>query len=231
MPAATTTPDVVVPTMTATNILRAEQAAPPATPALAFKICSPLEIHPLQELEEIISDPYNPPPAGREERHHGVDFSYYRFGERLSIQGVGVQSALAGRVSASLADSFPYGNVVIVETPAVNLPGGWLERLGAAEGESLYMLYAHMQDSPQVSLGDPVTACQSLGAVGMSGNAGIAHLHLETRLGPPGAVFAQMQYYDTRATREQRETYELWRTSGVFRHINPMDLLTPDPEQ
>lgn len=224
---------IILDTPTATEaptpMVNSSQTAPAATDVPSFELCSPLEIHSLQELPDIISDPYNPPPPGREERHHGVDFSYYRRGERLSIQGVGVQSVLSGNVAAALAGSFPYGNIVIIETLGADLPEGWDERLGLAAGESLYILYAHLEEAPLVDPGETVGVCQPLGTVGMSGNAGIAHLHLETRRGPSGAVFAEMQYYDTRASESAQQNYELWRTSGVFRHFNPMDLLLMDP--
>ncbi len=190
-----------------------------------FEICSPLSIHPLEELPEIISDPYHPPPPGKEERHQGVDFSYYRRGDRLSIRGVGVQSVLAGTVAMALAETFPYGNVIIVETTQDSLAADLAGDLEIASGESLYVLYAHLENSPEIGLGEKVTACQPLGKVGMSGNAGVPHLHIETRIGPSGTHFQGMRFYDTRATQEEKDNYLLWRTSGVYRHFNPMDLL------
>jgi murein DD-endopeptidase MepM/ murein hydrolase activator NlpD len=76
-----------------------------------------------------------------------------------------------------------------------------------------------------VVLGETVEACQPLGEVGMSGNTDIPHLHLETRLGPAGTVFESMRFYSTSATIEEMENYVLWRTSGVYRHFDPMILL------
>jgi len=190
-----------------------------------FEICSPLEGHAKNELREIISAPYAPPPPGKEERHHGVDFSYYRRGERLSIQGVGVQSILPGTVRASISGSFPYGNFVIVETQFIELSESLQEELGIKQGESLYLLYAHMEEEPIVKLGEDLQACQSIGYVGKSGNAAEPHLHLEARLGIPGQVFTEMAYYSTQTTELERENYVLWRTSGEFRHLDPMLIL------
>jgi hypothetical protein len=52
------------------------------------------------------------------------------------------------------------------------------------------------------------------------------HLHLETRIGPQGATFLEgMKYYDTRATEAEQANYEMWRTSGYFRHFDPLDLI------
>jgi len=214
-PATLFLPTVVLPSPT-----------PTATPTpIPFRICSPLDIHDLDELPEIISDPYRPPPPGKEERHHGVDFSYYRRGERTTIQGVGVQSVFSGRVIAAIPDSFPYGNVVIIETVYEDLPAELAAELEISPGESIYTLYAHMDQAPLVTLGDTVLACQPLGQVGVSGNAYEPHLHLEMRLGAPGAEFSIMGFYKADDTAEERSNYVLWRTSGEFRHFDPMRVL------
>ena len=196
------------------------------TPTPSFQLCSPLASDPLADLPQIISDPYRPPPPHHDERHQGVDFSYYRRNGRTSIEGVGVQSALAGRVAAAIDNSFPFGNMIIVETPSVDLPSTLWQALGMVSGKSLYLLYAHMGKPPEVKPGDEVIACQPLGTVGKTGNAGVAHLHFETRLGPPGATFASMRYYDVHATQDEKDNYELWSMSGVFRHFDPMKLLS-----
>jgi murein DD-endopeptidase MepM/ murein hydrolase activator NlpD len=184
-----------------------------------------LDIHDLDELPEITSDPYRPPPPGREERHHGVDFSYYRRGERTTIQGVGVQSVLAGRVITAIPDSFPYGNVVIIETVYEDLPAELVAQLEIPPGESIYTLYAHMEKAPLVALGETVLACQALGQVGKSGNAYEPHLHLEMRLGAAGTEFTSMGFYKADDTEEERSNYVRWRTSGDFRHFDPMRVL------
>lgn len=200
--------------------------APTKTPTpIPFHICSPLDIHDLDELPEIISDPYRPPPPGKEQRHHGVDFSYYRRGERTTIQGVGVQSVFSGKVVAAIVDSFPYGNVVILETEYADLPAPLAAELEIPPGESIYTLYAHMDQAPLVALDDLVLACQALGQVGKSGNAYEPHLHLEMRLGAPGAQFTSMGFYKADDTAEERSNYVLWRTSGEFRHFDPMIVL------
>jgi murein DD-endopeptidase MepM/ murein hydrolase activator NlpD len=185
-----------------------------------------LDIHPLEELPEIISDPYRPPPPGKEERHHGVDFSYYRRGDRLTIQGVGVQAALAGRTAAAIQDRFPYGNMIIIETQYDEIPEEWSRRLEILPGESIYTLYAHLDHSPALNLGERVDACQLIGAVGKSGNTVEPHLHLEMRLGPRGQSFPSMAYYGAKDSEEERNNYVRWRTGGEFRHFDPMRVLS-----
>jgi len=203
-----------------------DMPSPKTTPTPAFLLCTPLSLHPLSELPQIVGDPYNPPPPGREERHHGVDFAYYHYADRDSMQGEPIQSILPGVVAAAIHDLYPYGNMVIVETSPALLPDEVVGFLGFRPDESLYVLYAHMDSAPAVSIGHVVEACQPLGEVGMTGNTELPHLHLESRLGPGGSVFESMRYYDTRATLEELATYELWRTSGVYRHFDPMILLS-----
>lgn len=198
---------------------------PGATSLPVFQLCSPLEIHPLEELPEIIGDPYDPPRPGREERHHGIDFGYYHYQDRDSMLAEPVQSILPGVVASVLDGQYPYGNMVMIETMRSQLSPSLIEKLEMPQGQSLYVLYAHLDQPPVVALGESVQACQSLGIVGMSGNTDIPHLHIETRLGPADQVFASMRFYDTRATVEEMDTYVLWRTSGTFQHFDPMELL------
>jgi murein DD-endopeptidase MepM/ murein hydrolase activator NlpD len=115
--------------------------------------------------------------------------------------------------------------MVIIETPASRLPTEYLSAFGISEGESLYHLYAHMQSPPLVQLGDEVECEQLLGSVGMTGyNIVNPHLHLETRIGPSGVVFTEMAFYTTSASITEMENYKYWRTSGDFRHFDPMSL-------
>lgn len=140
--------------------------------------------------------------------------------------GEEVQAVLSGDVASALEDHYPYGNMLMIETAVDKLPPELVTYLGIGTGESLYTLYAHMNAPPLVKFGEQVQACQLVGEVGMSGNTDIPHLHLETRLGPAGAVFKSMRFYDTRATQEEMDNYVLWRTSGIFQHFDPMRLLS-----
>lgn len=223
-----------VPSSTAAppTLLPVSQAAPASHPAPTpserdeFSLCSPLSGIPIDELWLIVSDGYHPPPMGQDQRHQGIDLSFYRRGEQLSILGTPVQAVLAGRVASAYSDTFPFGNAVIIETPRNLLPADLIEALQIQPEQSLYTFYAHMIAAPQVKPDDWVNACDLLGEVGKSGNAGIAHLHLETRLGPAGQTIGRMQYYIPQATEEERANYTLWRMSGTFLHFDPMRLLT-----
>ena len=196
------------------------------SPSVIDQLCSPLNGTPLNELPEIISDPYHPPPMGKDDRHQGVDFSYYRRGERLSIEGVNIQSVFPGKVAASISNSFPFGNMVIIETPGTNIPEPIRMRFNIQDDESLYVLYAHMQSPTVLELGQDVQPCQVLGQVGKTGNAGVAHLHLEMRHGPAGVQFPVMSYYKAGDTPAEQANYLRWATSGAFKHFNPMDMLS-----
>ena len=196
-----------------------------ATPEPGWELCSPLAETSLSELAQIVSSPYDPPPLGKDERHQGVDFSYYQRGERASIAGESVQAILPGQVVAVLNDRLPYGNMVMIETSVVDLHPAIASQLGLTETLSLYHLYAHFRAAPLVALGQQVECAAPLGVVGKTGyNIVVPHLHLELRVGPAGEVFPSMAFYDTRATQEEMEAYERWRMSGVFRHLDPMAL-------
>ena len=201
-------------------------AAATSTPAPHVILCSPLADFPLERLPKLVSAPYDPPPAGSDARHQGVDFVYHRMaGVNIPILGVQVNAVLPGIVAAALDETFPYGNLVIIETPYAWLPATWPELFGMDAGQSLYLLYAHLLETPMVRMADAVVNCQPLGKVGHSGNTEAAHLHLETRVGPSSTIFPAMFGLLAEAPSEGRKNYTLWRTSGVFRHFNPMLLL------
>jgi murein DD-endopeptidase MepM/ murein hydrolase activator NlpD len=215
-PTATGTPTTIV------QIIGSPTPTSDSTTIPSLQLCSPLEIHPLEELPKIIGDPYDPPRPGREERHHGTDFGYYHYQDRDSMLGEPVQSILPGTAASVLDGQYPYGNMLIVESTRSDLPGDLLDKMEIPEDQSLYVLYAHLDQPPMVALGERVVACQELGVVGMSGNTDIPHLHIEIRLGPAGQVFESMRFYDTSATQAELDTYVLWRTSGIFQHFDPL---------
>jgi murein DD-endopeptidase MepM/ murein hydrolase activator NlpD len=223
IPATTT----ATPLITTTIPLATPSSTPTITPTSvpAFRLCSPLAEHQVSDLPGIVSSPYDPPPMGKDDRHQGVDFAYYNQGGRESILGEGVTAILPGWVVTVIPDRLPYGNMVILETPRERLSAEIIQGLGIEPGESLYHLYAHFLEVPLPSPGAWVECGDLIGQVGATGyNIPVAHLHLETRIGPAGKRFDGMGYYDTQASESDRVNYELWRMSGVFRHFDPMVL-------
>ncbi len=201
------------------------QAAATAEPP-PFQLCSPLEGIERADLPLLISDGYTAPLPGSDARHEGIDLVYYNFKGHRMIEGTPALALMDGRVAAALNGTFPYGSFVIIETPTERLPDDLKALLNLPPGDSLYYLYAHLQDqSLTVSLDQPVRACQVLGAVGKTGNTAAAHLHLETRLGPPGARFEGMSYFTDAATAAEKANYRLWRISWTYQHFDPLRLL------
>jgi murein DD-endopeptidase MepM/ murein hydrolase activator NlpD len=197
------------------------------TPVTDFQLCSPLADQAIGDLHGIVSSPYDPPPIGKDDRHQGVDFAYYNLGVRASIEGEGVQAITPGWVAVVIKDRLPYGNMVILETPATHLPKEFIKSLNIGPGESIYHLYAHFSDTPLPSPGSWVECGQILGYVGKTGyNVPVAHLHLETRIGPAGTRFDGMVFYDTQASDIEMENYKTWRMSGLYRHFDPMTVFT-----
>jgi murein DD-endopeptidase MepM/ murein hydrolase activator NlpD len=99
-----------------------------------------------------------------------------------------VHSVLAGTIAMVNNDRFPYGNMLIIETPLDMLPAAWLDRISIptpaptlafdspltcpafdpdpawnTDQRSLYLLYAHMDLPPEFQAGDRVECGQPIG--------------------------------------------------------------------
>jgi murein DD-endopeptidase MepM/ murein hydrolase activator NlpD len=241
LPTQTTRPTV---TLTTTSTF----LPPTFTPIPTLAICSPLEGYTLDQMASLVSNPFHPPPPGSDDPHQAVDLADRQPGSQIALTGRVVQAVLAGSVAAVIQNRFPYGNALLVETPLAGLPDDLLSALGLTEpaptsvpnlaltcpevvqqnwgtGESLYLLYAHLQKVPVYQPGDSLDCGQGIGFVGDTGNALNPHLHLEVRLGPAGARFSSMAHYDNSATLEEMDNYCTWRVRGIFRLVDPMLLL------
>jgi murein DD-endopeptidase MepM/ murein hydrolase activator NlpD len=189
-------------------------------------LCSPLEFVDLKDLPRMISDGYRPPPKGSDARHQGVDFAYYHWKGQGPIEGTSIKAVLPGIVAVSEKDSYPFGNVVVIETLRRQLSADIQNEFGIYEGDSLYSLYAHMKDgSPLVVLGEAVAACEPVGFVGKTGNTQAAHLHFETRVGPAGMRLDGFTLYTETASEQEKKNYRLWSISGQYLTFDPMRLL------
>jgi murein DD-endopeptidase MepM/ murein hydrolase activator NlpD len=248
------TPTPVAPTSTlrasASDQPVAGQGEQTVAPTLLAPItwrCSPLEGVPLAELNDRIVNPFAPPPRGSDDPHQGIDLADFRTADRIALEGLPVHAVLAGRVAMVLANRFPYGNAILIETPLDRLPSDLREglpipemlpppeKLSAltcppletplpaweTEPLSVYTLYAHLKEPPNFQPGEAITCGQPLGAIGNSGNALNPHLHLEMRLGPPGIHLGSLAHYDTSATPKEMAAYCTWRLGEPFWLIDP----------
>jgi murein DD-endopeptidase MepM/ murein hydrolase activator NlpD len=229
--------------------------APAETPVVndfTTLVASPLQAIDRTELEGIITQQFELPPAGEDSGHHGVDFGFWRRGNLTSIEGVPVISVFPGKVaSAYNRIRNPYGYMVIVETPLSSLPKDFIDSIQLSEessvpaspsnrltcptgfadwwdpnAQSLYVLYAHMKEPPAVKLGQTLSAGEQVGLVGNTGASSAPHLHLEMRIGPSDASFTSMGHYDSTTTDLERHNYCMWRISGEFQLFDPMQLYT-----
>lgn len=240
------------PAITATTTATASPSLlpPTATPTVTFSLCSPLGGYTLEQLPGMVSNPYNPPPPSRDDPHQGVDLAIIDPATGIALQGKAVQAVLSGQVALVIKDRFPYGNAILIETPLDELPAAWADQptiptsaptitphpaLTCPQVESvvapqttrrsLYLLYAHMEQPSALQPGDPVGCGETIGTVGMTGNALNPHLHLEARVGPAGTRLESMAHYDASAVPEEMAAYCLWRVSGAFQRIDPLQLL------
>lgn len=219
------------------------------TPPPAWQMCSPLEGYTLEEMPTLVSNPFRPPRLGSDDPHQGVDLADRLPGSQVAIGGRSVLSVLPGWVAGVIQERFPYGNAILIEVPMEGYPSVALSALAlptplatpltnpvltcpevelpypAVSQRSIYILYAHLADPPGLSLGQPVQCGEALGKIGQSGNALNPHLHLEVRVGPAQARFSSLAHYDNRASMEEMGLYCLWRVSGIFQLIDPLQFL------
>jgi len=217
-PSSTPSP---VPTQTATSM-------PQPTPTKIINVCSPLAGHPIEDLAKIVSEPFKTPRPNRDDGHHGLDLGYWSW-NGTSIIGMPIDAILDGRIAAVINNRSPYGNALMIETIFERIPQYLHTRISIPEDQSLYLVYAHMENPPDLQIGQEITCGQSLGTVGLSGLTSGPHLHIEVRWGPAGTTFASMAYYTTDATPEEMAAYQTWRMSDTFHLFNPFLLLTLPP--
>ncbi len=224
---------------------------PTPSPIPTLQVCSPLEGITLPELPQILTNPFEAPHSGQDDGHHGVDFSFYRYANRVGMTGLPINAVLSGKVASVIKNRLPYGNMLIIETPLDPLLAQSLQRLKLPKPvptvvpsrltcpsdfptqdldinqRSLYLLYAHMEQPSTLKPGDPIGCGQKIGEVGNTGLSSNPHLHLEVRIGPSGARFNSMAHYTGDATIEEMSNYCTWRVSGLYQLIDPLLLLAP----
>jgi murein DD-endopeptidase MepM/ murein hydrolase activator NlpD len=120
-----------------------------------------------------------------------------------------------------------YGNVVVIEYPYNVLPAELIDANGLEPGQSLFVLYAHLQNPSTFHPGDTVAAGQVIGSVGSTGYSTGPHLHLEVRVSITGSL--PYGYMCDDACFSIRKIgnparFSDWYSSGDYRAINPLDI-------
>jgi len=211
------------------TIAPTKTSAPSPTAVPRSPVCSPLADHALTDLRKYMTQPFLPPQGeNKETGHHGVDFAYYhRDGVGGNIMGTPIQSVLNGYM-AGLGYNSVYGNYLIIETPVEFLPPDLAALYPIENGESIYLLYAHMENLAPFEIHEPLDCGQVVGRVGGTGDPYFVsdpHLHFETRVAVSGIFIEPMAFYDTQASDGEKAEYMRWRTSDTFRLYDPMLLL------
>lgn len=224
---------------------------------LATLFSSPLAGIELSELDSITSNPFSMPQLGKDDGHHGIDFAFYQYKTFSGIDQNPIQSIFSGTVTLINPDRPPYGNFIIIETPLNffsddiqtilmnKIPDGKNHALPylscpdldaamptiKSTSFSLYALYAHLDSLPLPEKGAAVSSGDNIGFVGNTGMSGNPHLHLEFRVGPSNADIGQMAHYDNTVSPNEIKNYCLWRVSGLFQMLDPMQILLIEQKQ
>ncbi len=248
VPSVTTSTKQPEPTETALHVTKTLQ--PTSTTLSTIQICSPLEGFSIEEVNTIRTNPVKPPLPGKDDGHHGIDFSFWTYGDWKTMAGLGIHTVLDGIVAGTVNDRFPYGYMIMIETPFEQLPTELrfqLESISPAplpdltnsalscpdinpsdfitNSKSLYLVYAHMLEMPVLQLNESVQCGSTIGKVGNTGDSSNPHLHFEARIGPSGYRFTDMAHYLNDASELERYNYCTWRVSGVFQLIDPQLVL------
>ena len=229
-------------------------ATPTATSVpLISGVCSPLQSIDLTDLRLITSNPFilkypfSEGPDG-DKNHPAVDLGFYSFKGLTTDDDHPIQAVLPGKVALVVNNRFPYGNMIMIETPLDSLTPALIKQIKignpysddeiksrsscqpdqtriswSSDSKSVYTLYAHMKNPPTLRPGDEVQCGEVVGAIGATGNSSVSieHLHLEIRVGPSNAKFGTISDYGSDSTEEERYNYCIWALSEVFLPINP----------
>ena len=127
--------------------------------------------------------------------HHGIDIENPT-GTWIRAVGDGVVFYAGTDLSVQFGPRLDfYGNLVVIK-----------HTVTAPDGRDLYSLYGHLSDI-DVEPGQEITAGETIGAVGATGVAFGAHLHIEVRIANP---------YDYYSTYNPELWIMPWRDHGVF---------------
>lgn len=265
-PFATPSPVEVIPSPSATNTLvPTPTSTPEPTPTLTpYPVplngaCSPLGGIGLAELHSITSNTFDAPSAFSDLGHPAVDLAFFTHKGFSTMLGLPVQSMLPGKVVQVVDNRFPFGNMILIETPLSLLSVDLVQSLPlptpipeksiemwstcdkniapitwSDDSKSIYILYSHLQSKPDFQVGDTVACGQQIGAVGITGNSVAEHLHLEMRIGPSDARFGTIAMYTNQVytqvpTSEERYNYCIWTISGRFQAFDPASFWKDKP--
>lgn len=194
-------------------------------------ICSPLAIQPLDKLTEIITQPFIMPLLMQDGSysdggHHGLDLGFVLRGKQRFL-GTPILSAIDGKVASIIRNRPPYGNMVMLETSFDNIPPQIVAAHSIPPEDSLYTVYAHLQNLQPLEIGQIVKCGHQIAEAGLTGITSGPHLHLETRWGPANSTFSSMGAYRGDITPDEMKVYKLWRMSHTYQLFDPFELINP----
>lgn len=135
------------------------------------------------------------PNTGKDTIHKGQDInpppwelqasSYGKVSINLECKLVECENLMGKEGGTSWEANLGFGNLLVVEYSYSLLPKETQEKV--KENSSIYILYAHLVEPSNLQAGEYVIPGTYLGTIGSTGWSSGAHVHIETRQGPPGA--------------------------------------------
>jgi len=104
-----------------------------------------------------------------------------------------------------------YGNTIIIGYSYSSLPDRIKSKV--PYGNSLFILYAHLLDPPELLPGDAVKPGQIIGKVGNSGNSFGEHLHMVIKTAVANEL--PFEQFVNKAKLEFTKTYYIWHSSRM----------------
>ena len=113
-----------------------------------------------------------------------------------------------------------YGNMLIIEYGYDSLPQSVRDAYDVEEDQSIYFLYAHLQEPSAFEAGDIVNSGRRIGGVGSTRNSTGSHLHLEMRVDASQQIFTDRRFCNVSCG--STDAYNAWQELTTE---DPFDIL------
>ncbi len=153
--------------------------------------------------------------------HPGIDYTYQGGDDQIYASAGGVVRFSGSMINRD-GNYYDYGNYVIVEYPSDSVPQPMRDLPQYTEGDSVYILYAHLAETVTglITVGTVLNQGDVIGVVGSTGNSTAPHLHMEVRIGEADLAGDRTDT-DEESLERNRIDYFVNRNQGRLPAIDP----------